>query len=202
MRKLRVYGIDPESIVDGAGVRYAIFTQGCTHACPGCHNPESHPHCGGQEVALDDLVADIKAHRLVKDVTLSGGDPFEQADVCANLAAKLKEEGYGIWAFTGFLYEDLRAWSTKKAESYFAEATDKDACVAAMDPEAVQALLQSIDVLVDGPFVQELRSLDLEWKGSSNQRVIDLSKMRKSGNLDEIITWSNKFEIPKKPANW
>ena len=203
MDKLFVYGIDPESIVDGPGIRYAVFTQGCSHACPGCHNPESHPHGCGQKCDVESIVDDIKAHRLIKDVTLSGGDPFEQAAVCAVLAKELHAQGYGIWAFTGFLYEDLLSWSREKAETYFAQAEDKQARIEAMSPEAVRKLLGAIDVLVDGPFVQELRSLELDWKGSSNQRVIDLAKMRQRGSMEDIILWTkNTIEIPSRPANW
>ena len=104
---IRLYGTVADSIVDGPGLRYAVFVQGCSHGCPGCHNPESHPAEGGTLTAIDALVADIRANGLVHDVTLSGGDPFEQPEACAEVARRLKVAGYGLWAYTGYRYEDL-----------------------------------------------------------------------------------------------
>ena len=104
---ISLFGTVPDSIVDGPGLRYAVFVQGCSHHCPGCHNPESQPAEGGTETTLAALLADIRANGLVHDVTLSGGEPFEQPEACAALAAALKREGYGIWCYTGYLYDDL-----------------------------------------------------------------------------------------------
>ena len=104
---ISLYGTVPDSIVDGPGLRYAVFVQGCSHNCPGCHNPESQPVEGGTVTALDDLLADIEANGLVHDVTLSGGEPFEQPAACAILARALKERGYGVWSYSGYLYDDL-----------------------------------------------------------------------------------------------
>ena len=103
---IRLYGAEPDSIVDGPGLRYAIFVQGCTHGCPGCHNPDSQPHEGGAATTVDALFDDIRANGLVHDVTFSGGEPFEQAAACAELARRLKDLGYGIWTYTGYRYED------------------------------------------------------------------------------------------------
>lgn len=102
-----LYGAVPDSIVDGPGLRYAVFVQGCSHSCPGCHNPDSQPVEGGTPTTIGAVLADIRANGLVHDVTLSGGEPFEQAAACAALARQLKAEGYGIWTYTGYLYEDL-----------------------------------------------------------------------------------------------
>ena len=104
---ISLYGTVPDSIVDGPGLRYAVFVQGCSHHCPGCHNPESQPAEGGTETTLAALLADIRANGLAHDVTLSGGEPFEQPKACAALAAELKRNGYGIWCYTGYLYDDL-----------------------------------------------------------------------------------------------
>ena len=104
---IRLYGAEPDSIVDGPGLRYAIFVQGCTHGCPGCHNSDSQPHEGGAMTTVDALFDDIRANGLVHDVTFSGGEPFEQAAACAELARRLKDLGYGIWTYTGYRYEDL-----------------------------------------------------------------------------------------------
>ncbi len=176
---IRLYGTAPDSIVDGPGLRYAVFVQGCTHACPGCHNPESQPREGGTVCAIADVVADIRANGLVRDVTLSGGEPFEQAAAAAELARQLKELGYGIWTYTGYLYEDLEARAQGDA--------------------AVRALLDATDVLVDGPYVAALRSLGLSWRGSSNQRLIDVSASRAAGG---IVLWETREVFPQKPPSW
>lgn len=174
---IRLYGTAPDSIVDGPGLRFAVFVQGCSHGCPGCHNLASQPACGGTVERIDALVERIRENRLARDVTLSGGEPFEQAAACAQLAARLKELGYGIWTYTGYLYEDLLA----------------------RDDEAVNRLLACTDVLVDGPFVQALNSYDLKWRGSSNQRLIDMAATRAAGR---VVLWENREEFPQKPASW
>ena len=122
---------------------------------------------------------DIQANGLVHDVTLSGGEPFEQAAACAELACRLKSAGYGIWTYTGYLYEDLL------------ERAQTDAAVA--------SLLDHTDVLVDGPFVQSLKSLGLQWCGSSNQRLIDIPASQRSG---AVVLWSQQETFPSKPASW
>lgn len=174
---ISLYGTVPDSIVDGPGLRYAVFVQGCSHGCPGCHNPESQPAEGGTETTLADLLADIRANGLVHDVTLSGGEPFEQPEACAALAHELKRDGYGIWCYTGYLYDDL------------ARRTDP----------AIVALLDAIDVLVDGPFVESRKSLELKWCGSSNQRLIDVPATRRTGS---IVEWQPTSFVPEKPSNW
>lgn len=175
---IRLFGTVGDSIVDGPGLRFSVFVQGCSHGCPGCHNPESQPACGGTVRAVDDVVAEIEQNLLVRDVTLSGGEPFEQCAACLALARKLKERGYGIWAYSGYLYEDLAS--------------------GAVDPLAPE-LLACCDVLVDGPFVQALNSYDLKWKGSSNQRVIDLAATRAQGR---IVLWQAREEFPEPPTSW
>lgn len=176
---IRIYGIVDESIVDGPGLRTAIFVQGCSHNCPGCHNPESHAPSGGEEMSIASIVERIRGNKLIRNVTLSGGEPFEQPHASATLAQALKAEGYGVWSFSGYLFEDLQ----KKA------AQDAD----------IAALLEAIDVLVDGPFVQSLRSIELDWRGSSNQRVIDMEKTRAAG---AIVEWKQPALAFEKPANW
>ena len=159
------------------GLRYAVFVQGCSHHCPGCHNPESQPAEGGTETTLAALLADIRANGLVHDVTLSGGEPFEQPEACAALAAALKREGYGIWCYTGYLYDDLAGRT---------------------DP-AIANLLDHIDVLVDGPFVESRKSLELKWCGSSNQRLIDVPATRRAGS---VVEWQPASFSLEKPSNW
>ena len=173
--QLNLYGTVPDSIVDGPGLRYAVFVQGCSHGCPGCHNPDSQPAEGGKATRISDIVADIASNKLCHNVTISGGEPFEQATACAALAQALKDAGYGVWTYTGYLYEDLI-----KSKG-----------------EGVADLLAATDVLVDGPFIEAQRSLDLDWRGSSNQRVIDVPATRAAGHVVEWKQPSFDLEIPE-----
>lgn len=175
---IRIFGLVGDSIVDGPGLRFGIFVQGCSHNCPGCHNPESQPAAGGTVYTLSQVRDDVLANKLITGVTFSGGEPFEQADACAPLARKLKEDGYKIWAYSGYLAEDLLARS---------EA----------DP-ATRTFLENIDVLVDSPFVESLQSYDLKWRGSSNQRLIDMPKTLEAGEIKE---WEPpSFEVAAPPS--
>ena len=176
---LNLYGTAPDSIVDGPGLRYAVFVQGCTHHCPGCHNPESQPVVGGTPTAISDVLADIRANKLITGVTLSGGEPFEQPAACAALARALKADGYNLWAYSGYLYEQLLA----RAEA---------------EPAGAE-LLAIIDVLVDGPFVEGRKAYTLKWRGSDNQRLIDVPRSQAEGR---VVLWSNESYVPEKPPSW
>ena len=147
---VRVAGRIAESIVDGPGLRYVLFTQGCPHRCPGCHNPDTHDFGGGTPVVLRDILADIRRNPLLRGVTFSGGEPFCQSEALIPLAAALKSLGYHLMAYTGYVWEDL--------------ARDS----------AASRLLPFLDMLVDGPFVAARRSLELRFRGSSNQRILDV----------------------------
>ena len=160
---IRLFGVVQDSIVDGYGFRTAIFAQGCPHHCEGCHNPESHDSAGGEEWLLDDVEKKFTGNPLLEGITLSGGEPFCQAAPCAELARRAHAKGLTVWAYSGYTYEEL----LKKAEK---------------DPET-HALLTEIDVLVDGRFVLAERSLELQYQGSRNQRVLDLQQTRKTGTL-------------------
>ena len=203
--EIRMFGTVGDSIVDGPGLRYSVFVQGCTHRCPGCHNPESQPADGGYMESIDKIVADIEANKLVRNVTLSGGEPFEQAAACAELARRLKEKGYGIWTYSGYRYETLKRCADQAdAQSAVniqnAPQNENDHGQAAnLDPQGVRDLLQHSDVLVDGVFVEALKSLELQWCGSSNQRLIDLPATRAKG---EVVLWKKKDVFPTKPASW
>ena len=211
---ISLYGTVPDSIVDGPGLRYAVFVQGCSHGCPGCHNPESQPAEGGTETTLAALLADIRANGLVHDVTLSGGEPFEQPKACAALAAELKRNGYGVWCYSGYLYEDLakradkaRAERDRRIGALGSEALHENpeeamvsgALADIADDLAVGDLLDSIDVLVDGPFVESRKSLELKWCGSSNQRLIDVPATRRTGS---VVEWQPTSFSLEKPSNW
>lgn len=200
---ISLYGTVPDSIVDGPGLRYAVFVQGCSHHCPGCHNPESQPAEGGTETTLAALLADIRANGLAHDVTLSGGEPFEQPKACAALAAELKRNGYGIWCYTGYLYDDLagraEAARIQQAQREEAGLTGNALTEGIADDLAVGDLLDSIDVLVDGPFVESRKSLELKWCGSSNQRLIDVPATRRAGS---VVEWQPTSFSLEKPSNW
>ena len=185
MAKLNLFGTANDSIVDGPGLRYVVFTQGCPHKCKGCHNPESQEFRENRLVEIDQIIDDIKSNPLGQGVTLSGGEPFSQAGPCAELAEKLKHEGYNIWCYTGNYYE-------------------KHAKEAKKSPD-IAKLLDNIDVLVDGPFVEDLKSYSADWRGSTNQRIIDMKKTRETGKLAlyEIKASEQGTDIDfPKPESW
>ncbi len=175
---MRIASTISDSIVDGPGLRVTVFTQGCPHACPGCHNPETHDPQGGTEVSVEELVELFEKNRLVEGLTLSGGDPFLQAQECAALAQAAHARGLTVWTYTGYRYEQLLA----------AQRNDWE------------ALLAETDVLVDGPFVEAQRAYGLGFRGSRNQRLIDVPKSRKAG---QVILWDDgskalsHFSVPE-----
>ena len=150
--ELRISGIEPESIVDGEGIRYVVFAQGCPHNCLGCHNPESHPFEGGRLVDIGELFAQICENPLLKGITLSGGEPFCQPEPLAELARLAHGRGLDVTTYTGYRYEELLD----------------------MQDPGVAALLAQTDVLIDGPFILAEKDLTLLFRGSRNQRIIDL----------------------------
>lgn len=147
-KTIRLASMPFESIVDGEGLRLVIFVQGCSRDCPGCHNAEAQDPNGGFEIFIEDLIELICSTKIISGITLSGGEPFEQKDECVRLIKEIKKvrPDLNFWVYTGYLFEDLIE-------------TGKD-------------LLDEIDVLVDGPFLIEKKSLDLKFRGSSNQRII------------------------------
>lgn len=152
--QIRVAGIVKESIVDGPGIRYVVFTQGCKHNCPGCHNPQTHSFEGGSMMDVGIILQQIKENPLLDGITLSGGEPLEQAEELAELAAKVKEMKLSVIIYTGYTYEQIIENSENRP--------------------GWKRLLQYTDILVDGPFMQELADPLLPFRGSSNQRVINL----------------------------
>lgn len=156
--ELRIAGVEKESVVDGEGIRYVIFTQGCPHRCPGCHNPHTHDPNGGKLVALEALLEDICRQKLIRGVTFSGGEPFLQAKALAVLGRELRQRGYDIVTYTGYLWEELLALSKSQPE--------------------ILELLEVTDWLIDGPFILEQRTYNLPYRGSANQRIIDLRQFR------------------------
>ena len=158
---IRMAGVVRESIVDGPGLRMAVFCQGCPHGCPGCHNQETHDFAGGYDCEIEKIVQAVKADPLLDGVTFSGGEPFCQPEAFFNLALALKElrPDLNLMAYSGYTYEELTA----------------------MHSEGVDRLLAIIDYLVDGPFILAERDLTLLFRGSANQRVIDMNRTRAEG---------------------
>ena len=174
---MRIANWISDSIVDGPGLRLTVFTQGCPHRCPGCHNPETWDPAGGREVPLEELEALLAADPLLQGLTLSGGEPFLQAGDCASLARRARRRGLDVWTYTGYRYEDL------------VEAGRAD----------WEALLAATDVLVDGPFLQAQKSYAALFRGSGNQRLIDLRQTRAAG---QVVLWTRPdplrhFTVPE-----
>lgn len=159
---MRVAGTIQDSIVDGPGFRFVVFAQGCEKRCEGCHNPETWDCEGGAEREVGELVSEMLSNPLTDGITLSGGEPFLQAEDCARLAAAARENGLNVWAYSGCTIEELMA--------------------SAVDDPSVARLLGLIDVLVDGPFIAAMRTLSLKWRGSKNQRVIDVPGSLQAGS--------------------
>lgn len=153
---INVAGIVRESIVDGPGFRFVIFCQGCPHGCKACHNPDTHAFEENKLIGVDELFKSIMKPRLGKGVTFSGGEPFCQAAPFAKLGEKLKAAGIDILIFTGYEYEELIKLSEKN--------------------ENIMRLIKTADYIVDGKYKEELRDLSLKFRGSSNQRIIDVKK--------------------------
>lgn len=155
--------LQSDSIVDGPGLRTVIWTQGCGHKCNGCQNPQTWDHNGGGLVPLDMVKEAIDELECQTGITFSGGDPMYQPYQCTELAKYCKKKGYNIWVYTGFTYEKLMEMA-KKDKIYL-------------------EFLKYIDVLVDGPFILKERNLSLLFRGSSNQRLIDVPKSLKENKV-------------------
>ncbi|MGN0915863.1 MAG: anaerobic ribonucleoside-triphosphate reductase activating protein [Succinivibrio sp.] len=156
---LRIAGAINESIVDGPGIRYVVFTQGCLLNCKGCHNPQARPLDGGIEVKLRVLYDEIKENSLVDGVTFSGGEPFLHPEPLYIFANILKSEGYNLWSYSGYTFEKI------------------------IQDKSKLRFLSLLDVLVDGPFIEDKKSLELDFRGSSNQRIIDVQKSLKQNSV-------------------
>ena len=154
---LRVSGIVEESIVDGPGLRYVVFTQGCPHHCKGCHNPQTHSFEGGFLLSAEAALSQLQENPLLSGITLSGGEPFEQAEALCALAKGVKAQGKNVMTYTGYVFEALLARN---------------------DPW-INRLLDLTDILVDGPYKEELRDLELQFRGSANQRLLDRAERKR-----------------------
>lgn len=163
-----------DSVVDGPGIRTVIWTQGCIHNCPGCHNPSTHAFNAGMMFDIDTICKNITL--IYQNITFSGGDPFLQSKQCAKIASYAKSIGLTVWAYTGFTFEDL----------------------VSMNDNDVNDFLSCIDVLVDGRFELANKTMECAYRGSSNQRLIDVPL---SINTKKIIQWKNPYELFTNPVD-
>ena len=162
---LDLSGIVSDSIVDGPGIRTTIFSQGCPHHCPGCHNPETWEFGCGTPMEEERLVEIVKANPLCRGVTFSGGEPFAQAEGFAKLAELLKSEGYEVASYSGYIFEALLRGTP-----------------------AQRKLLETIDILIDGPFLLAEKSLEVPFRGSKNQRILDVPASLAAGKAVETTS--------------
>lgn len=159
--KLRLAGVVRESIVDGPGIRMTVFVQGCPHHCKGCHNPQSWDFDGGYTGSVERIIEEAKKDPLLQGLTFSGGEPFCQAEPLAKLGKLAHENGLNVMTYTGYTFEQLLEGFDEKPEW--------------------KALLEQTDYLVDGPFILEQKSLLLHFKGSANQRILDVKESLRQG---------------------
>lgn len=159
---MRLAGIISESVVDGPGVRFVVFAQGCPHHCLGCHNPDTWDPQAGNEFAVKEIIKKIrKIVKNIRGITLSGGEPFLQAKEMAILAIEARKMGLDVVTYTGYVYEDLLK----------------------MNIPGAKELLELTDVLIDGPFLIGCKDISLPYRGSTNQRIIDLVATKNAGRL-------------------
>ena len=169
---LNLAGIVGDSIVDGPGIRTTVFSQGCPHHCPGCHNPETWAFGCGQDLDEETILDIVRSNPLCRGVTFSGGEPFVQAEGFCRLAKLLKAAGYEVASYSGYTFEDLVTGT-----------------------EAQQELLKTIDVLIDGPFLMEEKTLEVPFRGSRNQRILDVPKSLAANAPVEITKgrWTGEY---------
>lgn len=160
--KIRLSGIVKESIVDGPGIRYVLFTQGCPHKCIGCHNPQTHDLNCGNLTSIDEIANDISKNPLLKGITISGGEPFMQANQISKLISKLDNTKLDVIVYTGYKFEYL----LNNSNEY----------------NGFSSLLNNCNVLIDGKFDINLKSDILPYRGSTNQRSINCKESLVTNN--------------------
>lgn len=173
--------IQRDSIVDGEGIRSVIWTQGCIHNCPGCHNPETHSFKDGYLIDIEEIKKEIDKLSDQDGITFSGGDPMEQATACAEIAKYSRTKGLNVWCYTGYTFEELLEKSL-------------------VFPN-IKEFLENIDVLIDGKFILEEKSYDVIFRGSKNQRLIDVQKSLKENKITLITKYSNSEKNQKGRKN-
>ena len=166
--------LQPDSIVDGEGIRTVLWTQGCPHACKGWHNPQTHSFKDGVEVDVEEVIEALSEIKHQDGLTLSGGDPVCQSEACYEISKAAHEMGLNVWCYTGFTYETM------------------------LQNPKHRKLLEEIDVLVDGKFILEEKSYDLHFRGSRNQRIIDVQRSLK----EEKVVLVEKYAEDKKISRY
>ena len=161
--KLKIAGIIRESIVDGPGIRFVVFTQGCSHKCPGCHNPQTHDPEGGNWITVDRILEEIAEDPLLKGVTFSGGEPFEQPGPMAELAKGVLDMGLDLISYSGYTFEELL------------EMSEED--------EDVRFIVEHCRMIIDGRFILEEKTLALPFRGSTNQRLVNVQESLRTGEV-------------------
>lgn len=154
--EIRLSGIIKESIVDGPGIRYVVFTQGCPHHCEGCHNPDTHDFDGGYIGNTEEIIKDFQKNPLLSGITFSGGEPFCQPEPLLKLAKEVHNLKKNVISYSGYTFEELLKLSKKN--------------------QAIKDLMENIDYLIDGKFIISQKTLMLKFRGSKNQRIIDMKK--------------------------
>lgn len=169
--------LQPDSIVDGLGIRTVVWTQGCSHKCLGCHNGDTWDFNGGFLTDIEKVKEDLLKIKDQDGITLTGGDPFFQVAACLELAKFAHENNLNVWCYTGFRFEELMEMSSK-------------------NPKVIEFLKQ-IDILIDGRFEIEKRSLNLKFRGSTNQRILDVKKSLKRKKPVSIKDYDPKQEFER-----
>jgi anaerobic ribonucleoside-triphosphate reductase activating protein len=170
-KTIRLSGIAYESLVNGPGVRRVFFSQGCKHNCKRCFNLDTHDFNGGEERNVEELIRDTLDNPIIKGVTFSGGDPFDRAEEFSYMAKRFKENNLSVWSYTGYTFEEILKNIDKR--------------------KGFKELINNIDVLVDGKFIEEEMVDGLKYRGSKNQRIIDV---KKSLEENKVVTLQHKYD--------
>lgn len=170
--------LQSDSIVDGEGIRTVIWTQGCTHNCKGCHNPETHDFKSGFLTDTETIKRELDSLSFQDGITLSGGDPFMQAKACADIAIYAHKIGLNVWCYSGYTFDQLKVLSKSN--------------------DGIKSLLYNIDILIDGKFILEEKSFDAKFRGSKNQRIIDVKKSLDSNEIVLVEKYDEKESIVKR----
>ena len=179
--RLAVPHIQKDSIVDGEGIRSVIWTQGCPHHCPGCHNPETHSLKSGESIDIEKIIAEIDKLEGQDGITFSGGDPMLQPEPCTKIAKHCHKKGFNVWCYTGYKYEELLELSKREV--------------------AILDFLKQIDILIDGRFILAKKSYDVIFRGSKNQRIIDVKESLKKNKTVLITKYDKKDKNNKGRKN-
>ena len=170
--KIRIAGVIENSFVDGDGVRFAIFTQGCQRNCKGCQNPMTHDFNGGKIFEVEEVIKKFQSMRLISGITLTGGEPLCQIKAVTEIVIAAKKFNLSVWCYTGYTFENL---------------IDENFSDKFFTADEVKNFLNYVDVLVDGAFIESQKDLTLQFRGSTNQRLIDVQR---SLDQKKIVEWA------------